>query len=125
MKNGWRFSGGFAGAADAVSRSWRVRYQVTGAAGELKLGSVVRVNLALGGLQSGVFTIPIAALDERGGGPQVWRVADGKVQPVAVEVVALERETARIVTDLAPGTVLVALGTHLLNPGMAVRERQP
>lgn len=112
-----------AGAADEASRSWRVRYQVAGAAEALKLGSVVRVNLALGGLQSGVYTIPIAALDERGGGPQVWQVVDGKVQPVAVEVLALERETARIATDLAPGTTLVALGTHLLIPDMAVRER--
>ncbi len=114
-----------AGTADAVSRTWRVRYQVENAAANLKLGSLVRVGLAQAAQGRTLFSVPVGALDERGSGPQVWQVVDGRVQPVAVEVVALQYDTARIAADLAPGTHLVALGTHLLVPGMAVREQAP
>ncbi|MBS1220501.1 MAG: hypothetical protein H6R23_121, partial [Proteobacteria bacterium] len=34
-------------------------------------------------------------------------------------------EYARIRTDLAPGSRIVALGVHLLQPGMAVRVLEP
>lgn len=111
-----------AGAAEAASRTWRARYQVDGAAG-LKLGSVVRVNLAQVEAAGGIYTVPVSALDERGTGAQVWQVVDGRVRPVPVEIVALQYDTARIRGELAPGMTLVALGTHLLTPDMAVRER--
>jgi len=114
-----------AGAADTLSRTWRVRYQVVDAPKALKLGSVVRVSLAqqVGG--SGVFDIPIGALDERGATPQVWQVENGKAQAVPVQVMALQHETALIATDLPAGVHVVALGAHLMAPGMAVQEQKP
>lgn len=117
-----------AGAVDAGSRTRRVRYRVEGGDPGLALGSVLRVTLAgagAGALASAI-DVPIGALDERGGGPRVWRVQeDGaavSVNPVAVEVIALQPESARIRANLPPGSRIVALGTHLLQPGMAVRE---
>lgn len=113
-----------AGAADSVSRTWRARYRVQGSTTDLPLGTVVHVTLSDENAATGTLLVPVGAVDERGDGPRVWRVEEGHVQPVPVEVVALDHEQARIVADLPPETRIVALGTHLLVPGMAVRERR-
>jgi RND family efflux transporter MFP subunit len=113
-----------AGAADAASRTWRVRYRVEQASAHLKLGSVVKVSLTQQDAAAS-YRVPVAALDERGDGAQIWRVKAGRVEPVAVEVLALEHEYARIVTALEPGTHIVVLGTHLLTPGLQVQEKKP
>jgi hypothetical protein len=49
-------------------------------------------------------------------------VSDGTVKPLAVEVIDLGEEYAQIKADINAGTPIVALGTHLLTPGMAVQE---
>ncbi len=115
-----------AGAADPESRTWRSRYRVEhdAAAGALALGSVVRVRFATAAGGGGL-AVPLGALDERAEGARVWQVVNGIAQPIPVEVVALDAETAHIRAKLAPGSRVVALGTHLLKPGMAVRERHP
>jgi hypothetical protein len=66
--------------------------------------------------------VPLGALDERGETPQVWLVSDGMVTPLAVEVIDLGEEYAQIRANINATTPIVALGTHLLTPGMAVRE---
>lgn len=112
-----------AGAADPQSRTWRARYRLQGAVTSLPLGAVVQVQLQKprGGQ---AWRVPLGALDERAGGPRVWQVIDGHAQPVPVEVTSLDAETALIRVDLPPSAHVIALGTHLLTPGMAVRERQ-
>lgn len=110
------------GAVDPQSRTWRARYTVSTGGEALALGSVVRAAFALPGGDEQALRVPIAALDERGGGPRVWQVVDGRAQPVAVEILALDAEAARVRGSLKAGDTVVALGTHLLTPGMAVRE---
>lgn len=111
-----------AGAADPQSRSWRARYRIEQPSDALSLGTVVQVLLNQD--QQGVtLSVPLGALDERSGGPQVWQVLEGKAQPVPVEVLSLESEQARIRASLAEGSRIIALGTHLLTPGMDVREQ--
>jgi RND family efflux transporter MFP subunit len=111
-----------AGAADPQSRSWRARYRIEQPSDALSLGTVVQVLLSRG--QQGVtLSVPLGALDERSGGPQVWQVLEGKAQPVPVEVLSLESEQARVRALLAEGSRIIALGTHLLTPGMDVREQ--
>ncbi len=114
-----------AGAADPDSRTWRSRYRVDrdAAADALTLGSVVRVRFATAA-DNGGLAVPLGALDERAEGARVWQVVRGAVQPVPVEVIALDADTAHIRARLEPGSRIVALGTHLLKPGMAVRERR-
>jgi RND family efflux transporter MFP subunit len=117
-----------AGAADPQSRTWRARYRTPKAAPALPLGSLLRVDFttaATAGAGNGTLEVPLAALDERGGGARVWRVVDGAAQPLPVQVAALLPETARIRAELPPGSRIIALGTHLLQPGMAVRELKP
>lgn len=114
-----------AGAADSSSRSWRARYSLQAPyPSSLTLGSVVSVRLASPQAVSSL-RVPLGALDERGQTPQIWVFAQGQVQPLAVEVLALEAEHARIQAELPVGTRIVALGTHLLTPGMQVRELAP
>ena len=116
-----------AGAADPVSRTWRARYQL-GAGYQPEawpLGSVVRLALGHSGAAaaSREQRVPLAALDERADGPRLWRVVNGKAEAVPVQVIELGASQARIQSPLAVGDQVVALGTHRLTPGMAVREQ--
>lgn len=110
------------GAVDPQSRTWRARYRVEGAGAPLALGAVVRAAFGAANADDHVFSVPLAALDERGQGPRVWQVVAGRAQPVAVSIVSVNEERARVRGNLKPGDKVIALGTHLLVPGMAVRE---
>ena len=113
-----------AGAADASSRTVRARYRLPNVLPEaLQLGSVVRMQLQRTGMDTNLVTIPISALDERGEGARVWQVIDGKAQPTAVKVISLGMDHARVQGILKPDSRVISLGTHLLTPGMAVREQ--
>ncbi len=111
-----------AGAVDPLGRTRRARYTVSDPAGSLLLGSVVRTRFAGHAATEGDFAVPLGALDERSKGPRVWRVQQGRVQAVPVRVLALDHEQARIRGPLQSSDRLVALGAHLLNDQMAVRE---
>lgn len=113
------------GAVDPQSRTWRARYRVAEGGHDLALGSVVRAAFEIAGRPEPNLEVPISALDERGEGPRVWRVIDGRAQPTPVEVIALTFEEAQIRADLPAGSRVIALGTHRLAPGMAVREAAP
>ncbi|MGB7551045.1 MAG: efflux RND transporter periplasmic adaptor subunit, partial [Chromatiaceae bacterium] len=62
---------------------------------------------------------------ERGEGPLVWRLEEGRVVAEPVTLLRIVGEHAEIRSRLAPGTPVVALGVHLLQPGQAVRVRAP
>lgn len=111
-----------AGAADPQSRTWRARYRIEQDAHALSLGAVVPVRLDQR-QDEATLRVPLGALDERGQGTQVWQVVEGKARAIPVQVLALEPEYARIKASLADGSRVIALGTHLLTPGMAVREQ--
>ena len=113
-----------AGAADPVSRTWRARYRLPRGV-EVPLGLVVRVELDGPPAASDVRRVPLGALDERGQNPQVWIVEDGKAVPRPVQVVEFDDDFAVIRTDLPPGSQVVALGTHLLQPGTPVQPLTP
>ena len=116
-----------AGAVDPQGRTRRARYTVLERQDDLVLGAVLRARFADGdaagaGAAGTDFAVPIAAIDERGQGPRVWRFQDGVVKPVPVTVLALDGESARIRGPLAAGERIVALGAHLLHEDMQVRE---
>lgn len=110
-----------AGAVDAHGRTLRARYTIQQAADRFLLGSVVRAQFTIATGDESVFTVPLAALNERGEGPRVWVFNEGRVNPVPVTILLLEGETARIRGPLQVGDRVVALGTHLLTENMAVR----
>ncbi len=116
-------------AADPVTHTWRTRYQLHGERAP-ELGGIVRLEFGqssatasaiAGAATSNVYRVPLGALSERGEGAQLWVVADGKVTPQPVEVLSIDIEEAYVATTLPAGTQVVALGTHLLAAGQAVR----
>jgi len=110
-----------AGAADPATRTWAARYSIDQPVGEMRLGSVVRVMLDFQSRAARILEVPIGAINERGEGPQVWQIVDGQAEPVPVELLAMDTETARILADLPDDAQVIALGTHLLERGMRVR----
>ena len=112
-----------AGAVDPYSRTRRARYTVQQPAGSLLLGAVLRTRFSRPqAAAEGDFSVPLAAIDERGTGPRVWQIKQGRVQPVPISLLALDQHSARIRAPLSASDKVVALGTHLLIDNMAVRE---
>lgn len=112
-----------AGAADPQSRSWRARYSIEQRT-VLKpsLGGVAQV--VLDKIESNnALRVPLGALDERSQGPQVWQVINGHAHAIPVELIALESEFAKVRASDLEGQRVISLGTHMLTPGMAVREQ--
>jgi len=87
----------------------------------LPLGSIAQLTITTSPSGENVVRVPMGALDERGQGPQVWIVVKGRAQPVPVQVLSLSTERAQIQSSLEPGTPVIAMGTHLLQPGVEVR----
>jgi len=113
-----------AGASEVSSRTVRARYQLPTILPEpLQLGSVIRIDLQRSGQETGLVTVPIGALDERGDGARVWQVINGKAQAVPVKVISIGMDEARVQGKLSAGSRVISLGTHLLTPGMAVRDQ--
>jgi RND family efflux transporter MFP subunit len=118
-----------AGAVEPQGRTRRARYTVGEGGTALVLGAVVRTRFegvpvaapGTAGAQA-VFTVPIGALDERGQGPRVWRVREGRLTPTPVQVLVVDDRHAQVSGALAVGERVVALGTQLLREDMTVRE---
>ncbi|GLU39235.1 efflux RND transporter periplasmic adaptor subunit [Pseudomonas sp. NBRC 100443] len=111
-----------AGAVDAASGTLRVRYAFVGPATQLALGSVVRTRFHRASASTESFSIPLSALSERGQGARVWLYGGGQVHSVPVSVLQIDDERARVSGALRVGDRLIALGVHLLNENMQVRE---
>lgn len=111
-----------AGAADPQSHTRRVRYKVQARPDTLLLGSVLRARFGGKVADHADFAVTIGAIDERGTGPRVWRVQEGRLAIVPISVLAVNGETARIRGPLVAGDKIVAIGTHLLTANMKVRE---
>jgi hypothetical protein len=113
-----------AGSADPLTRTWRARYRLPTLDPEPGLGTTATLDFERAAAPDEARRrVPIGAILERGDGPLVWRVADGRVQPEPVELLAIGGEHAEIRTAIAPGTLVVALGAQLLQAGQPVRTR--
>lgn len=108
------------GAADPSSRTFRARYALPAEVNDIPIGTIADLMLPTNA-QANIARVPLGAIDERGQGPRVWIIVDGKTQAVPVRLLSMSRETAQIQTELPLGTPVVAMGTHLLEEGMAVR----
>lgn len=118
------------GTASRMGQTQKVRYAVPAEAPNVLLGSAVRVHFENTTVHpegadtaDPLFSVPIAAINERGQGAVVWRIEGQTVQPVPVRVLHTDQATARIQGPLKAGDKIVALGTHLLTPGQTVQER--
>jgi len=109
-------------AADPVTRTYRARYVLADDGASFPIGSTVTVRLASDG-ESELHRLPIGALHDPGDGAGVWRIDDhGRVSFAPVRVVELGQEHASVVSGVAVGDSVVALGAHLLHEGDLVRR---
>lgn len=108
---------------EPIGRTRRARYTLSEIPRDLVLGTVVRVRFDDATAISNSWLLPVGAIDERGSGAQIWLIDDGKVRPVPVVVLGIDGERARVSGKVSEDDEIIALGTHLLHPGMAVRRR--
>lgn len=108
-----------AGGAEPLTRTWRARYALEGETSDLPLGASVQLRFT--DTVGDLCRVPAAAVFDTGDGPRVWVVRHGRVELVPVRLQFIDGEHAWLANDLAPGTLVVALGVHLLVPGQAVR----
>ena len=109
-------------AADAATRTYRVRVSVTPAPAEMRLGMTASVRLARTGVPD-MIHLPLAAIVEQGGAPGVW-VFDGAASVVhfrPVQPAAFGGDEVLVAAGLAPGEVVVTAGAKLLQEGQKVR----
>lgn len=119
-----------AGAVDALSRTLRARYSLSGEAAVPLPGTVLRAEFAAvssaapdSAGRAPVWALPLAALDERGQGAQVWVVKDAQLSPLPVRVLTADGDSVQVQGELQASDRVVSLGTHLLQAGMKVREQ--
>ncbi len=107
-------------AAAGPLRTYTARYVLADAPAWVALGMTATLHLPAAS-DGRVATLPLAALIDRGDGPGVWQVtAEGRVRAHKVTVRRLEQDRA-VVTGLAGGEQVVALGAQKLDPAARVR----
>jgi membrane fusion protein, multidrug efflux system len=108
--------------ADAATRTHRVRVRLLDADDKVRLG--MTANLLLGeSSDEPVFAVRHSALGYQDQQPVLWRVNDGRAQPVPVTVVRYIDEAVVLKGDLQTGDPVVSAGVQRLHPGQAVVVR--
>ena len=105
--------------AESLLRTYTARFSLPEAPDWITLGMTGTVLTEAPG--ETLATLPLSALHDRGAGPMVWRVAEGRVAAVPVEVVSLGEVAAVLRGPLAEGDQVVAIGPQLLEPASRVR----
>ncbi len=107
-------------SADGKLRTYAARYTIDTPPTWLALGMSATLHLP-GADSAGVATLPAAALIDRGQGPMVWAVEGaGKLVSRPVQVLRLQQDRV-VVSGLADGDMVVALGAQKLDPAAQVR----
>jgi membrane fusion protein, multidrug efflux system len=107
-------------AADAATRTQRVRIALGDAPPSFRLGSVISVRLPE--QRPHEFTIPATAVLERGGKTIVWSVAAGSEAVHAKQINARRRPDGDwyVISGLTSGERIVIAGVHNLSDGQRV-----
>lgn len=106
--------------AEAVGRTYKVRIQLIDPPPELQLGMTASVTGAESGGPQAIF-VPLPAIYQTDGQPQVWVVEEGVVHLRAVTVEAFGDNQVKVTSGLADGETIVVAGVHKLREGQSVR----
>jgi RND family efflux transporter MFP subunit len=108
-------------AADPVTRTYEARYVLEAEAARAPLGATVTVWVAINDVNTAA-EVPLGALYDNGHATGVWvvNVTSSSVAFRPVQVRRLTEESA-VVGGIRVGERVVALGSHLLHQGEAVR----
>lgn len=108
-------------AADPATRTYAARIRLLNSDPALRLGMTAQVALASAKAGAGV-KVPLSAVVERGQGPEVWVVLQGKAQRRPVRVAEFREDGAVLSAGVALGESVVAVGAHKLVAGQAVQS---
>ncbi|MCJ8144026.1 efflux RND transporter periplasmic adaptor subunit [Ancylobacter sp. A5.8] len=108
-------------SADPRTRTYDARYVLEGDAARAPLGATITINVPLGD-PAALTSIPIAALNDEGGGFFVWVVLEGgRLERRAVEVRKLGAERVTLSSGVTAGETIVATGGHFLHADEEIR----
>lgn len=107
---------------EPTGRTYRVRMALVAPDAAAAFGRTATVTLTRGG-DAPAASVPLAAVLNDGTGAAVWRLDAGgtRVERVAVEVLSVSGQVAKIRGALADGEVIVSLGAHKVDPERPVR----
>ena len=108
-------------AADASTRTFLVRINLSDPPPAVQIGMTARV--MIGDPQAAPLLVPLSAVSDRGQGPHLWLVVDGKATPRAVQVAQFREDGATITSGLSDGELVIVSGLNRLTAGMAVTPR--
>ncbi|MCC6719079.1 MAG: efflux RND transporter periplasmic adaptor subunit [Acetobacteraceae bacterium] len=108
-----------AAAATPGLRLYAARFTLAAPPAWLAIGMSATVSLRAT-VPEGLASVPAAALVDRGQGAMVWVIAGDAVVARPVQIMSLGRDHA-VVSGVAPGATIVALGGHKLDPAARVR----
>ena len=108
-------------AADATTRTFLVRINLTDPPPAVQIGMTARV--MIGDASATPLLVPLNAVSDRGQGPQLWLVQDGKAMPRAIQVAQFREDGATIASGLNEGEMIIISGLNRLTAGMAVTPR--
>ncbi|ONG49503.1 efflux transporter periplasmic adaptor subunit [Pseudoroseomonas deserti] len=113
-------------AADPASRTYEARFVLDGDAALAPLGATVTLWLPPPGGDDAAMQVPLGALLDDGRRTGVW-VVDTAASRVTLRPVSVQRlgQEHAVVTGVAAGERVVALGAHLLHAGQGVRTGLP
>ena len=107
--------------ADPATRTWRARYTVDGQPPD-GFGRQVQVRFSPPAVSARFMSLPISALDERGGGPQIWLIQEDKALPAPIELHQILPDRFIFSSSVVNQTDIAAVaGTHRLHAGISVR----
>lgn len=109
---------------DEVGRSQAIRAKVANAGQRLKPGQFVRVSVILAERPQAIL-VPEEAIMPIGGQLFVNLLVEGRVERRAVRLGQRLRGKAEVIEGLAGGETLIRAGWQKVQPGMAVRTREP
>jgi RND family efflux transporter MFP subunit len=111
-------------AADPQSRTFEARYVLEGDAASAPLGATVTISIPTQDT-AGITAVPVGALYDTGTTTGVW-IVDPSAATVAFRPVGVRglRDETALITGVAAGERVVALGAHLLRDGDKVRIAQ-
>lgn len=115
-------------SADRMTRTYEARFLLEGRLANAPLGATVVVQLPARGADSTPpLSVPLGSLINKGDRSGIW-VVDGEPAKVAwrpVSVLSVGDEAAVVSGEVKEGERVVAMGAHLMSPGLAVRVSTP
>lgn len=109
--------------ADKGSRTYQTRIALANPPPEVQLGMTASVIFS-GSSAADYPVIPLSAVYQTTGQPQVWLVKNDTVELQTISIDAFGENHVKVTAGLHPGDVIVTAGVHKLHEGQSVRQQE-